>query len=201
MTTGGRGRGGGWGRRGRWSLEPDAQRVVVEEGDGSGLGAQDAFEGHPIGLESTTDVIEGDQAVAMIEHEPGGVVATGLHEPGQDDGRGDGVGRPERALAHPLGDDRLEDVGQGGTLSPAELLSDDGIAIGQPDVHEGEHELALLRFPRGDVREDVVQLGRGRTRGILQDRADHRHRRVDHPIEDGLKEIFLRAEVVVEGAA
>src|SRR5437773_6063800 len=83
---------------------------------------------------------------------------------------------------------------------PAELFTDDRVAVRVPDLDDGEDQVFLFRLAAGDAREERLQLAQRRHVRVIQERRQVRDGHVGEPLDDRLEQRLLRIEVVVKGA-
>src|SRR6266566_1951686 len=83
---------------------------------------------------------------------------------------------------------------------PAELFTDDRVAVGVPDLDDGEDQVFLFRLAAGNTREERLQLAQRRHVRVIQERRQVRDGPVGEPVDDRLEQRLLRIEVVVKGA-
>ena len=87
-----------------------------------------------------------------------------------------------------------------GDHAAAELLAHERRCGGDPALQECQQQLLAGGLPRRDAGEQAVQLVEGRQVGVVHDGLHAEERGVHHPLDDGVQEVALGVEVVVEGA-
>src|SRR6266702_4440787 len=83
---------------------------------------------------------------------------------------------------------------------PAELFTDDRVAVRVPDLDDGEDHVFLFRLAAGDALKERLQLAQGRHVRVIQERRQVRDGHVGETLDDRLEQRLLRIEVVVKGA-
>src|SRR6266571_1869796 len=83
---------------------------------------------------------------------------------------------------------------------PAELFTDDRVAVRVPDLDDGEDQVFLFRLAAGDALKERLQLAQGRHVRVIQERRQVRDGHVGETLDDRLEQRLLRIEVVVKGA-
>jgi hypothetical protein len=82
----------------------------------------------------------------------------------------------------------------------SQLFAHDGVVIGEPHLHQGDHEVAPFCLQRRDHAEVVSELLEGRKLLVIDHRCDAFERVVHQPVDDCFEQLLFRAKVVVEGS-
>src|SRR5712692_7378760 len=180
--------------------EPETKGRVVCELHGALRNSQNLFERPGVGRDSTLNDLETDAAGLARNEEIGGLQLEALHEGHQDPRRLVWRIDEEGALVDALPHDRGEEGHHDAFRQAPNLLSDDRVAVRVPDLDDRQHQVLLLGLQSGDAGKDLLELGKRRKLGVVQDWRQRGHRAVGEALDDSLEQRLLGVEVVVEGA-